>query len=93
MEAHLQHLGKNYSSNVFKKLLDNRAAVSALIGQKNANSTQLSSGYYSGYSGTQQEVLLGAFLTSYTNRKVNDKNINPIKNMPLPNWSNQLIMV
>lgn len=80
-------LGKNYSSNVFKKLLDNRAAVSALIGQKNSNSTQLSSGYYSGYSGTQQEVLLGAFLTSYTNRKVSDKNINPIKNMPLPNWS------
>jgi len=80
-------LGKNYSSEVFKKLLDNRAEVSALIGQKNSNSTQLSSGYYSGYSGTQQEVLLGAFLTSYTNRKVNDKNINPIKNMPLPNWS------
>jgi cell surface protein SprA len=79
--------GSDYSSAVFQKLLDNRKEVSSLVGQQNSNSSQLGSGYYSGYNGSQQEVLIGAFLTSYTNRRVNDKNINPIKNLPLPNWS------
>lgn len=80
-------LGKNYSSATFTRLIDNRAEVSQLLGAQNANSTQQGSGYYSGYSGSQQEVVIGAFLTSYTNRGVNEKNINPIKNMPLPNWA------
>lgn len=80
-------LGSNYSSPVFDKLLANRKAVSQLIGAQNANSNQLSSGYYDGYSGTQQEVVIGAFLTTYTNRNVNDKSINPVRNVPLPNWS------
>ena len=72
---------------MFQKLLDNRKEVSRLIGAQNPNATQLGSGYYSGYNGSQQDVLIGAFLTSYTNRKVNDKNINPVKNIPLPNWA------
>jgi cell surface protein SprA len=58
-----------------------------MLGAENGNSDLLNSGYYDGYSGTQQEVILGAFMTSYTQREINDKNINPIKNMPLPNWS------
>ncbi|HIP32599.1 MAG TPA: cell surface protein SprA, partial [Crocinitomicaceae bacterium] len=81
------NLGKQYQSSVFDRLLENRLEVSELLGAQNANSNQTSSGYYNGYSGTQQEVVLGAFLTSYTNRGVNKKNINPIKNLPLPNWS------
>lgn len=80
-------LDDDYSSTVFQKLLEARKEVSTLVGQQNPNSSKLGSGYYRGYDGSQQEVLIGAFLTSYTNRKVNDKNINPIKNMPLPNWS------
>src|SRR5690606_18112915 len=80
-------LGDNYSSETFQKLLDNRVEVSQLVGSTNSNSQQLGSGYYSGYNGSHQEVLIGAFLTSYTNRKVNSKNINPVKNMPLPNWA------
>ena len=80
-------LGKGYKSSVFDNLLTNRKIVSQRLGEENGNSTQLNSGYYDGYGGTQQEVILGAFMTSYTQRKVNDKNINPIKNIPLPNWS------
>jgi len=80
-------LGKEYQSEVFTDLLNKRVEVSELLGAQNANSNQASSGYYDGYGGTQQEVVMGAFLTSYTNRGVNDKNINPIKNIPLPNWS------
>lgn len=80
-------LGKRFSSSVFDKLLENRKEVSQLLGQANANSSQLTTGYYDGYGGSQQEVVLGAFLTSYTNRNVSKKNVNPIKNLPLPNWS------
>ncbi len=80
-------LGKNYSSQTFANLLSNREQVSQLLGSSNSNSSQLGSGYYNGYSGSQQEVVIGAFLTSYTNRSINEKNINPIKNLPLPNWN------
>jgi cell surface protein SprA len=80
-------LGEEYSSATFEKLLNNRTQVSTVLGQQNGNSSALTSGYYSGYSGTQQEVVVGAFLTSYTNRDISEKNVNPIKNMPLPNWS------
>lgn len=80
-------LGNEYQSSVFDQLLENRRDVSQLLGLANNNSTSLTSGYYTGYSGSQQEVVTGAFLTSYTNRGINEKNINPVKNMPLPNWS------
>ncbi len=80
-------IGKEYESSVFDQLLNNRKSVSTLLGAANANSSALSSGYYNGYSGSQQEVVIGSFLTSYTNRGINEKNIDPIRNIPLPNWS------
>ncbi len=78
---------KDRSSEVFSRLLANREAVSQLVGAANPYSSSLPSGYYDGYSGNQQEVVIGAFLTAYGNKEVNEKNINPIKNVPLPNWS------
>lgn len=80
-------LGKEYESSVFDNLLANRKEVSGILGSQNGNSGTLSSGFSDGYGATQQEVVLGAFLTSYTNRGVSEKNINPIRNLPLPNWS------
>lgn len=79
--------GSDYSSQVFQNMLANRESVSQVIGVDNPNSNLLPSGFYSGYSGSQQEVVLGAFLTAYSNAGVNSKSINPIKNTPLPNWS------
>jgi cell surface protein SprA len=61
--------------------------VSQVLGANNPHSSQLNSNYFSGYSGTQQEVITGAFLTAYSNRGINSKSINPVKNTPLPNWS------
>ena len=80
-------LGNEYQSSVFEKLLDNRKDVSRILGEQHSNSTLQNSGYYDGYGGTQQEVVIGAFLTSYTNRSIKAKNINPVDNVPLPNWS------
>jgi cell surface protein SprA len=80
-------IGKEYESATFDNLLSNRELISQLLGAENSNSSQLISGYYSGYNGAQQEVVTGAFLTSYSNRGIDSKNINPVKNVPLPNWS------
>jgi cell surface protein SprA len=79
--------GNQYSSTTFNNMLNNRERVSEVFGSQNSNSTKLASGFYDGYDGTQQQVVLGSFLTSYTNNGVSSKNVNPIKNVPLPNWS------
>jgi len=80
-------LRPGYGSEVFQQMLNNRRDISQLLGRSNPNSSQLGSGYYSGYNRSQQEVLIGAFLTSYTNRSINDKNRNPVRNSALPNWT------
>ena len=79
--------GRAYQSDIFQRLLDNRSAVSQLIGASNSNSSLLPNQFYDGYSGSQQEVVIGAFLTAYTNSAVNSRNINPLNNVPLPNWA------
>ena len=79
--------GRAYQSDIFQRLLDNRNAVSQLIGASNSNSNLLPNQFYDGYSGSQQEVVIGAFLTAYTNSAVNSRNINPLNNIPLPNWT------
>jgi cell surface protein SprA len=80
-------IGDQFQSSVFDELRSNRALVSQLLGQANSNSSALNSGYYNGYNGTQQEVVIGSFLTAYSKKPVNDENIDPVKNIPLPNWS------
>ncbi|GAB5417421.1 MAG: cell surface protein SprA [Crocinitomicaceae bacterium] len=80
-------LGGNFESTVFDRLLESRKEVSQLLGTQNPNSSELTSGFYDGYGKTQQDVIIGAFMTSFSNRSVNDRNVNPVENMPLPNWS------
>lgn len=80
-------LGKNLESSVFDGMRASRGTISQMLGTANSNSSGTSGGYADGYSGTQQEVVIGAFLTSYTDNKVNKNNINPLKSLPLPNWN------
>ena len=79
--------GAENSSDVFTQLLANRILVSNLIGAQNPNSSLLPSGYNNGYSGSQQDVVVGAFLTAYSGNKISDRTINPLNNIPLPNWT------
>jgi cell surface protein SprA len=76
-----------FRSPIFQQLIANSQQVSQLIGAGNANASSLPNGFYDGYSATQQEVVIGSFLTAYTNSPINAKNINPLSNMPLPNWT------
>ena len=72
----------------FDNLRELRSEVSQLIGGTNPHSdtTGGQGGYAGGYNGAQQDVVIGAFLAAYTGQNVNEKNINPFRKMPLPNW-------
>jgi len=80
-------LDKEYSSANFTNLLANREGASQLLGKNNANSTGVVNGYAQGYSASQQDVVIGAFLSSYTKSGINDRTTNPFRSMPLPNWT------
>lgn len=87
LRSTLMSTGSDYQSASFTTMRDSREVVSQLLGAKNPNSTTTTSGYAKGYGSTQQEVLVGSFLASYTNNKMTTRNINPISAIPLPNWS------
>jgi len=87
MPSAFQKLDREYSSQTFQTLLNNLQTVSQFLGQENSNSVLLPNQYYDGYSGSQQDVVIGAFLSAYTNSTVNQRSINPVKNIPMPNWT------
>jgi cell surface protein SprA len=80
-------LGAEYTSANFDNLRTNTEAVSQFLGAQNGNSSTTSSGYADGYGLSQQEVVIGAFLTAYTKTSVSERTTNPFKSMPLPNWT------
>ena len=80
-------MDSSFRSPIFQQMIANSQQVSQLIGVNNANSSSLPNGYYEGYSATQQEVVIGSFLTAYTNSPIDNKTINPLSNLPLPNWT------
>lgn len=82
-----EKLSAGYESANFKQMRETTKVVSDFLGGSNANSSGSSGGYRDGYGISQQEVVIGAFLSSYTNGKVNKRSVNPFASMPLPNWT------
>ncbi len=80
-------LGDRYTSETFNTLLANLKPVSELLGSVNSNSTLTQTGFYDGYDRGQQEVVMGAFVAAYSGKIVNSSNINPLRSIPLPNWT------
>lgn len=79
---------KDNTSSTFEALRNSRSDVSKLLGDANPNSgTVNSQGFAYGYGSNQQDVVVGAFLAAYTDRNVNKNTINPVSNIPLPNWN------
>jgi cell surface protein SprA len=76
-----------YASATFDQLLQNLQPVSGLFGNNNPNSTLTSTGYYDGYDRGQQDVVMGAFIAAYSGRGVTGNTINPLRSVPLPNWT------
>ncbi|MDR0802107.1 cell surface protein SprA [Fluviicola sp.] len=82
-----EKLSAGYESGNFKQMRETTKTVSGLLGSSNANSSGSSGDYRDGYGISQQEVVIGAFLSSYTNGKLNNRSVNPFAAMPLPNWT------
>lgn len=83
-----EKLQAGYQSGTFNNMRANTANVSQFLGASNANSTGVSgAGYADGYGISQQQVVIGSFLSSYTNGKVNSRSVNPFNAIPLPNWT------
>jgi len=77
---------KDHSSSVFNNFLARRLEFSTLAADGSfSNGTVDSAGYKDGYSAYSQDVLIPAFVSTYTNVKVKStKNI--FKSIPRPNW-------
>lgn len=81
-----ESMDKDYRSPSFNTLRNKRSEISTFLGQGNPYSTSDSAGYYDGYGPSHQDVIIGAFLTTYSGKSVNNKSISPIRSIPLPNW-------
>jgi cell surface protein SprA len=82
-----EKMGEGYSSPNFDALLQRTKEVSTYFGTRNPNSVGTIGDYANGYGQTQQDVLIGAFLSSYTSNSVNERSTNPFASLPLPNWT------
>lgn len=79
-------LDRNYRSPTFDNMRTQRENVSTFLGEQHPTSVVDSGGYYSGYGEAQQDVIIGAFLSTFRGQEVSDRTINPVRNIPLPNW-------
>lgn len=83
-----EKLAAGYESGNFKNMRANTQVVSQLLGAANGNSSGVgTAGYADGYGISQQDVVIGAFLSTYTSGKVNQRSVNPFSALPLPNWT------
>jgi len=79
--------GINNTSSVFQKFLDNRATVSQRLGATNPNSTHsMANGFVDGYSASDQEVLVPAFLAAYSGKDASSVGVGGFPKIPVPNW-------
>jgi cell surface protein SprA len=78
--------GVDNTSKTFQKMLDGRAVISQRLGQSNPNSKGQVDGYADGYSATQQNVLVPAFLAAYGGKKASNVSLNDFPSIPIPNW-------
>lgn len=78
------------TSPLFNNYLSYRSIISARLGQINYNSggpNPLDPGYYGGYSGISQSVVIPAFIAAYSGQSPNHVSLNPFPIIPLPNWT------
>ncbi len=77
-----------HNSPVFDKMLASRSEMSRMLGDANPNSVGMdSSGLYRyGYGGTQQDVLIGSFLSAYSGKGPSEKGNSLFSIIPMPNW-------
>ncbi|MGI4021747.1 MAG: cell surface protein SprA [Janthinobacterium lividum] len=85
--AFSKNSGINNNSAIFQNFLDNRAVISQRLGRQNPNSTQtVTNGFVDGYSASDQDVLVPAFLAAYSGKDANGISTSNFPKIPIPNW-------
>jgi cell surface protein SprA len=81
----------DHTSKTFVQFLNNRATISKRLGEDNqthhaGSSGLLTTGYADGYSSTQQDVIIPAFIAAYTGKNADKSSLGLFPAIPLPNW-------
>ena len=76
----------NNSSSLFRQFENNRNIISQRLGAQNPNSSGSTGGFADGYGKNSQDVLLAAFLASYTGKDANSVSLSRFPKIPIPNW-------
>jgi cell surface protein SprA len=74
------------TSAFFDKFQENRFAISQRLANEKGITSVDTAGFYDGYGKYSQQVLIPAFLATYSGRSVNRIGLNPFPKIPLPNW-------
>jgi len=76
------------SSPLFTNYLNYRIIISQRVGKQNYNSGGLTpTGYFDGYSGMSQNVVIPAFIAAYSGQDPNHVSTNLFPSIPMPNFS------
>ena len=86
IQTAFEDMGDRFRTPSFDAVRDRRDEVSSFLGDGNPYSLTDSSGYNEGYGPGQQDVVIGAFLTTFTGKSTSKRSISPLQNIPLPNW-------
>lgn len=78
---------ESFTSPLFENLLESRKDISQRLGAEKNGSTLQQNGFYDGYSGSSQQVLIPAFISSYTGKSSNRVKLDFFEQGPAPNWN------
>lgn len=77
-----------WNNAAFQSFLNNRPAVSAKLNAETYNEANPNqTGYYTGWGGASQDVVIPAFIAAYTGRDISQTSTNPFKTRVMPNWT------
>lgn len=73
-------------TKLFRKFEENRAVISQRLGVGNPNSGGAAGPYSDGYGSASQDVIVNAFLATYSGKDASKMNLRTFPNIPVPNW-------
>ena len=76
------------ADRVFENFRNNRLAIARRLAATDSRSASVrDDGFPEGYSGTNQNVVIPAFLSAYSGKTGSETKLSPFRNIPLPNWT------
>lgn len=73
-------------TSLFREFEANRQVISQRLGELNPNSNGTDDGYADGYGKNAQDVVVNAFLATFSGRDASSSSIRQFPKIPIPNW-------